>query len=85
MLKLGQGSAVVTVAVAAVIGILAVSKIAEMATYIVIGGVIYLGHRYYTGKIDKLQTQFNDYKLKVETSSRQDEAKSWLLNRKISN
>jgi hypothetical protein len=83
-MKLGEGSAVVTVAVAAVIGILAVSKIAEMATYIVIGGVIYLGHRYYSRKIDKLQTQFSDYKLQVETSAKLNEAKSWLLNRENS-
>lgn len=84
-LKIGEGSAVVTVAVAAVIGIVAASKIAEMVTYLAIGGVIYLGHRYYTGKIEKLETQFNDYKRQVEASSQRDETKSWLFNRSTTN
>ena len=84
-MKLGEGSAVVTVAVAAVVGILAVSRLAELATYAVIGGVIYLGRQYYTRKIDKLQTQFSDYKTQIETSKRRDEAKVWLMNRENSN
>lgn len=84
-MKAGKGSAVVTVVVAAVIGILVVSKIVEMVTYLVIGSVIYLGHQYYTRKIDKLQTQFNDYKRQVETSSKINEAKVWLMNRENSN
>ena len=83
-MRLGEGSAVGTVAIAAVIGILAVSKIAEMATYLVIGGVIYLGHRHYARKIDKLQAQFNDYKIQVEKSTRISEAESWLRNRENS-
>jgi AmiR/NasT family two-component response regulator len=84
-MKLGEGSAVVTVAVAAVVGILAVSRLAELVTYAVIGGVIYLGRQYYTRKIDKLQTQFSDYKAQIETSKRREEAKVWLMNRENSN
>jgi hypothetical protein len=71
----------VTVAVAAVIGILAVNRLAELGTYAVIGGVIYLGHQYYTRKIEKLQAQFSDYKLQVEASKKVNEAKVWLMNR----